>query len=181
MSEVSELIAVLESDLPNQSISVSGRRRHVILQALQLTDALRTPDTISLLVPISYQRLADLMSTFFESGDPVTSAWFRGAKFHPGDRDKLSRKTPLCEQPEFWQGDFSIHLQCEKPVPEDSGERVLTIVDLQRGLFLLATQGDGTRENVYAHHFCDILQDNIDASTADIFMQMVVYGTEVFA
>ena len=46
-----------------------------------------------------------------------------------------------------------------------------------RGLTKLATAEGGA----YAHHFNNIIRDSGDAETADILMQFVCFGKEVYA
>lgn len=134
---------------------------------------------LSIGISISYQRIADLMATFFESNDPVSASWYRGASV-PIELRKLARKTqmPWYADPATWaEPDLVITLKVDKPTHDDTGVRYIRLRDLQRGFAALATVQDGA----YVHHFADIMADNVDAGTADIFMQMVCFGEEVYA
>lgn len=130
-------------------------------------------------IHLSFQVLADLMTTFFESNDPVTRSWYRGADV-PIELRKAARKSgaPWYSHPETWADpDMILHVKVDRPTADDTGERFIRLRDLQRGFALLAMMQSGA----YAKHFADILSENHDAGSADIFMQMVVFGEETYS
>lgn len=173
----SELLAIFESEVSNQGITLSGKRRDLVIEALQIAAKAEDakPYGVLLAISVSYKRLADLMTTFFESGDPVTREWL-----HRAVRPAIAGRgtLPWYARPELYADPaMSFRVEVEKPSAADPGVRYLKLADLVRGLALLAVAKGGA----YAHHFQDFLADNEDAGTADIFMQMVVYGEEVFS
>jgi hypothetical protein len=136
-----------------------------------------TPTGFSVTIVLPPKRIADLMVTLIESGDPVTRSWL-GRVSASAEHRAVCTEKPWYSDSKFWaQSDFVLHVYCDKATSEDTGERFLKPADFAKGLSLLATVRDG----VYANHLADIIGDNEDASTADIFMQMVVYGDEVYA
>ena len=56
---------------------------------------------------------------------------------------------------------------------EDTKEFVVGIQQLRKGLEVMAVK--------YPRHFRDLVDENDDANTADIFGQCIVYGEEVFS
>lgn len=73
--------------------------------------------------------------------------------------------------------DFSAQITFDDPNTSDDGDfsasRNINRADLQRGLEVMAEK--------YRSHFNDLVSDSADANTADIFMQCVVFGEEIYA
>lgn len=179
MNRFTELLAVFENAESNRSIEISGRRRDTVIEALRAAGVANEHPAISVMVPISLtvERLADLMVTFVESG--VSQEWCNNMTTTPELRARYAKKDwPWYAAPALYSDPaFTLTLNVDKATESDTGLRVLTLHDLAKGLVLLATKADGA----YGRHFIDIMQENEDAATADIFMQMVVYGDEVFS
>jgi hypothetical protein len=140
--------------------------------------------TVSLTIPA--ERIADLMTTFFESGDPVSRSWCIGVKAGPHSlkawrKVKTEDDSHWYADPKFWSQPEWRFAICEENGDSDvsaSGKwHEIGPSEFVKGLTLLATSKDGA----YAKHFADILTDNTDAATADILMQMVCLGEETYA
>jgi len=123
----------------------------------------------SVILTIPADRIANMMISFVESGDPVTHAskggWCAGIslKFHT---------FPLWyASPETWSNDFTV------AVDEVGDGKIKTHfirrADLVRGLAILAEK--------YPDHFAMILRDDTDAPCADLFVQCVLFGEEKYA
>jgi hypothetical protein len=57
---------------------------------------------------------------------------------------------------------------------EEEGKKyVLNLANIKRGLQLMA-------ESSCKHHFCDILSENTDADTSDVFLQFCVLGELIY-
>lgn len=144
--------------------------------------------TVGFQVPITIDpnMISDLMTTFIESGDPVTHGWVLSVR-----RESSEPRTQgiWYSLPEFFADpDFKIAVYEDTDedgdVEEDDDgnvtngkKHIIGKAEIIKGFTLLASGHNGS----YAHHFTDIIRDNIDAGTADIFMQMVVFGEEVYA
>lgn len=144
--------------------------------------------TVGFSVPavVSPKMIADLITTFIESGDPVTHGWVLSVRRESPEPRKQGIWYSL---PEFFADpDFKIavyeDIDEDGEVEEDDDgnvtngkKHIIGKAEIIKGLTLLASGHKGA----YAIHLSDILSDNHDAATADIFMQMVVFGKEVYA
>lgn len=177
MNRFIELLAVLESDASNRSLEISGKRRDTLVEALRFAGAGSEHPEIAVTVPINFsaKRIADLITTFAESG--CSTEWCFSMSTTP-ELKALPGLGPWYAKPELYSNPaFMLSIKVDKITEDDTGMRYIDLLGLARGLQLLATKSDGA----YAHHFRDILQDNEDAATADIYMQMVCFGEEVFS
>lgn len=127
-------------------------------------------------VPVPWKTIADLMVSFVESGDPVTRGWCESVVADSASirrwktRDVVNDEDIWYAEAGFWSSPTWTIL-----VKEIDGKRwTLGPADFSRALCLLA---DGQ----YSQHFSDIISQNTDAGTADIFMQMAAFGEEKYA
>lgn len=140
--------------------------------------------TITVPVQISSETIANLFVTAIESGDPVTTAarggWCAGIELEsPGDvaPDDPAINDPWYANPRRYE-DPALRLKIVVVDDEDTGattDHFIGLKEIAAGLTKLAASAD------YNHHFSDIVGDNIDAATADIFLQFVCFGEEVYA
>lgn len=174
-----EMIAVLENSESVRSIGLTEKRIGTLLSALRMADAL-TNDAgthTSIVLCFTHQRIADMISAAIDT--PV-GEWLVKAKTGPvADRTGMAPRTPWYCQGAYWaKPDAS--LVCTVENPDSAGgviEKIITLEDFQRALALMATKDEGG----YGHHFGDFLKNNEDALTGDLFMQLAVYGEEVFS
>lgn len=144
----------------------------------------QTTPVLELGVPVvlafSHQRIADMVTTALES--PVGD-WLKRAVVARTSIDSkpLDNHFPWYSQGAYWsQPAAGIECVVENPESNRGGrnkDQTLRMEDFQRALILMATKDEGT----YSRHFADFLRSNEDANTADLFMQLAVYGEEVFA
>lgn len=77
--------------------------------------------------------------------------------------------------PGFWIGGGVAEVRFDKPDEDEgagTGRMTIGRADLRRGLSLMAEKAP--------RHFADLLNENDDATTHDVFMQMVVLGEIVY-
>jgi hypothetical protein len=129
--------------------------------------------TVMLKHEISPERIADLFITAIESGDPVTTAarggWCNG----------INLKGPLPDgnwyaDPKLYAGKFT--LEIIEVDDESTGHETKHRVGrraIEKGLAVMAKD--------FPKLFQWIVDDNVDASCADIFLQCVVFGEEKYA
>jgi hypothetical protein len=139
---------------------------------------------------ISAERIANLMISAIESGDPVTTAckggWCWGIYWHT--REATPRTNGLWyAKPAFWRGNFKIQIVevedenlYDRWLDDDGNIKsgafkvhTLHRADFVKGLTVMAEK--------YSHLFGEILNDNSDAPCADIFLQCVLFGEEKYA
>jgi hypothetical protein len=129
------------------------------------------PLEVTLSIPA--QRIADLMCSAIESGDPVTHGWcdgiyYRTVQTNPPDGNWY------VDHPEFYESaDFQIEVV---ELDDETGHKtshLITRTNLLHGLKVMAEH--------FPQHFVDFISENDDAATADIFLQCVVFGEEKYA
>lgn len=73
---------------------------------------------------------------------------------------------------EFWTRGGGAHLEFDKPTDDDPGTRDIGRADLERGLNVMA--------KIASEHLSDLIRENDDATTHDVFLQCVLFGEIVF-
>lgn len=137
-----------------ESGGVAGRR---------LPEITKVMFTVTTTVEITEQQVCDLLITAFECNDDV-SAWVERAEHRPYKRVR--------------EPDNDSRLRCaggreelELPVQiwelDEVKPHTLDLEAIQMGLTIMASE--------VPHHFRDILQDNVDATTADVFLQCCLF------
>lgn len=118
-------------------------------------------------IDLPAKRIADLMITAVE-GNHMTQSWCAGvylksARPAGGDRDD-----PWYADSRLYEGDFTleVHEIEDEGEPEETKAHTVTKADFEAGLKIIAEK--------YPHHITDILAENEDAVTADVFLQCVV-------
>jgi len=124
--------------------------------------------TMKIEIEIPADRIANMMVSAIESGDPVTRGWIADIRTDP-------KAEPLWyANPEFYAGTFLIEID---EFDEDTGKLVKThlVGDLAfaAGLKVMA--------NKYPGSFGQIMRDDTDAPCADVFLQCVCFGEEKYA
>lgn len=126
-------------------------------------------------VDISSERIASLMVSAIESGDPVTTAekggWCSSIMLIEGTglADSL-----WYANPELYERPFVIEIT--EVDDEKTGHTVKHRVDpakMAAGLSVMADR--------FGAQFGEILTDQADAATADIFLQSILFGEERYA
>jgi hypothetical protein len=112
------------------------------------------------------QRIADLMITALEGG---SNYWLLAARLdHPEDKTLLSEK-PWYASPELYD---NTALKIVFTEQEDAKEHLVTSVEIANGTQLMAEQSPG--------HFADFIAENDDATTAEVWLQYVIFGEIVY-
>jgi len=128
---------------------------------------------------ISAERIADLMTTAIESGDPVTTAarggWCSGIYWRtPRATPPLAGKDPWYARVSYWGGDFQITIvEVDDEVTGHKTEHVVGKNEFQRGLQVMAQK--------FPDAFGQIMANDIDAGCADLFLQCMLFGEERYA
>lgn len=138
-----------------------------------------TKITIPVTFDIPLERVVNCIVGFIENGyspwahaflsndDPTTVAALSSSK----DEER----TIWYARERFWQDKGSAHLRYDRAEDgegEGKGSMNIGLVDLQRGLATMAEKAPD--------HFADLVRENDDAVTHDVFMQMVVFQEIIY-
>ena len=135
-------------------------------------------------VNVPYERVADLLCGAFEGG----SNWATILQYVVPEADKLYS----LKDAETWKsiaGDGTIYKHIQYPLSEggavviqdlEEDESVneaikyyLTLAEIRSGLAVMA--------NRFPRHFGDFMNENDDATTADVFLQCCVFGDVIYS
>lgn len=119
-----------------------------------------TAVTIQVKHTIDRQRLEDLLVTAFEGG---SNYWISKVRWKSAKRDAYEAA--------FDDG-VSIYISAERGDPRSGEKYRLNLSNMRRGLQLMADK--------YPRHMADILAENDDATTADVFLQLSLFGEVVY-
>lgn len=129
-------------------------------------------------IEIPSDRIANLMISAIESGDPVTTAsrggWCAGIDLLSCLQDLPETEEPWYASEELWAADY--RLKVTEVDDESTGHTTDHLVgpaDVERGLGVMAKD--------FPLAFCMILQDDTDAPCADILLQCILFGEEKYA
>jgi hypothetical protein len=113
-----------------------------------------------------------------KDGDPVTTAarggWCEGIYHENPKAAPPAGEEPWYARPAYWGGDFQITIvEVDDERTGHTTEHQVGMERLQRGLEVMAQKFPGW--------FGEIIDDNVDAACADVFLQCVVFGEEKYA
>lgn len=122
---------------------------------------------------IPSDRIANMMISAIESGDPVTTAarggWCNGINSLSGPRSGL-----WYAEPSFWEGRFSVEIiEVDDETTGHETKHRIGPKDVKRGLEVMA--------KVFPHQFGQVMRDDTDAPCADAFLQSMLFGDEKYA
>ncbi len=126
-------------------------------------------------IEVPAARIANMMTSAIESGDPVTSAARGGWCV---SIDTKSRK-PFAgnwwyADAGFFEGGFNFDVvELDDETTGHETKHHVTSKDVERGLAVMAAK--------FPHIFANILNDDTDAPCADIFLQCTLFGEEKYA
>lgn len=124
---------------------------------------------ITTTVKLTPQRVSDLFVGAFEGG---SNYWMQSANIIVG-KERKEKGLVWWGAPAVFQGDYSFKVSYENPEKGPTYvSKTLTQDDVAKGAQIMAQK--------YPEHFADIVQDNEDAITADVFMQCIVLGEIVY-
>lgn len=129
-------------------------------------------------IDIPADRIANMMISAIESGDPVTTAarggWCSGIKKKSrSPRKKRTASSIWYADPAFYEGPFVIEVMEYDETTDTETRHSVNRGDVAAGLRIMARD--------FPAQFAQIIEDNTDAPCADIFLQCVVFGEEKYA
>lgn len=129
---------------------------------------------------ITREQVSNLLCSAFEGG---SNYWYRIEFFHAPDKYEFNAGADLNKPAGYFKqldyplnpGGFLVvsdyHAITGRDVPT---KRRLSLHSIQRGLELMAASKE------YAHHWRDFIAENDDAITADVFLQLCLFGEVVY-
>jgi len=122
-------------------------------------------------MPITDYRAADLLCGAFEGG---SNYWYLIDSYVKPEVEAKpwgDEYTPSYIFLPFSEGGAIVIVDMED---EDGEKFTLDRAAIERGKELLATDPN------YSHHYADVLQENDDADTSDVFLQLCLFGEVVY-
>ena len=120
-------------------------------------------------------RIANMMTSAIESGDPVTTAARGGwcVSIETKSRKPINGKWWWADAG-FFEGGFNFEVvELDDEITGHETRHHITSKDVAQGLTIMAQK--------FPHIFALILNDDTDGPCADIFLQCVVFGEEKYA
>jgi hypothetical protein len=117
-------------------------------------------------IEIDDERVFHLLTSALEGG---SNYWYMMTEYHiPAGNE--APEFPWHKAP-FLEGGYTLF--ADKENPEDKTRYRLNREAMEKGLQLLAKE--------YPHHFKDFIEENDDAETADVWLQLSLFGEVLYA
>lgn len=111
---------------------------------------------------VTLQQVTDLLISAIEGG---SNYWYR----LENDNDDTSRG--YWER--VWDSGLKVSDRCaDEPYKGEPTEKIINEKTMMEGLQLMQTK--------YPHHFANVVSDQGDASTGDVFLQLCVFGEIIY-
>lgn len=132
---------------------------------------------------ITREQVANLLCSAFEGG---SNYWYRIEKFHEPTAYEFNTGADLGRPAgHFKQIDYPLnpggYLVVSDHYGADGGnvkKRRLNLRSIERGLNLLAQAYAANKD--YGYHWRDFVEENDDATTADVFLQFCLFGEVIY-
>lgn len=139
-----------------------------------MSDSPIAADSIAVTVPlvVKCQRVQDLICTAFEGG---ANYWLHSAAFVSGLGPVPSYNVVWYGREGFFAHPFAFDVVFDSPDHAEGnrkGRKRITNADIAPALALMATK--------YPQHFADFLSESEDATTGDVFAQMLILGDLIY-
>jgi hypothetical protein len=124
------------------------------------------------ITPITAEMIANQVISGFEGG---ITYWAGKARPVIPAEDSFDHEdgNPWYARPSLYEGDFKIRIVQHEEHTQGAGTDVfMTPESVQRGLDLMASK--------YTEHFTDLISDNGDATTGDVFIQCCALGELIY-
>jgi hypothetical protein len=129
-------------------------------------------------IEITDKQIGDLLTTALEGG---SNYWYEIVKYQrpPGFADDWTYRVDTDRRSIFNHIDYPMNAGGSITIKSmEEPERcavTLTRAKLRRGMQALASSKE------YAHHFFDVLKEDMDDTTADVFLQFCLYGDVIYS
>lgn len=122
---------------------------------------------IALTAKVDWDKIVNAIIGAFEGG---STYWLRTADYvyQPDD----VKGNPLYAETDFWAKGGKMKLTYDDPEGDDLATKEISIDEIRKGLRSMATKDP--------RHFGDLLSENDDAATHDVFIQHVLFGEVIY-
>lgn len=122
---------------------------------------------IALTAKVDWDKIVNAIIGAFEGG---STYWLRTADYvyQPND----VKGNPLYAETDFWAKGGKMKLTYDDPEGDDLATKEISIDEIRKGLRSMATKDP--------RHFGDLLSENDDAATHDVFIQHVLFGEVIY-
>lgn len=122
-------------------------------------------------VEISNKEIASLLVSAIENTGHM-STWLQSVEFVGPDAAKVNEGYDWYAEGKSFNDTWGMKVQCDDPKDHQEGNakfiKTIHTPDLEAALHLLAKD--------HPRHFGDLISENADAITADVFIQLAIYG-----
>ena len=132
-----------------------------------------TPITVQATVEVPFEHITNALIGAIEGGSGYWMDSFAPLPASEDIRAELRAADKIWyAETEFWERGGGARLTFDKPTEADPGFRVIGKAELVTGLNAMAAKAP--------QHFADLVNENDDAITHDVFIQCVLFGEIVF-
>lgn len=132
-----------------------------------------TPITVQATLEVPFEHITNAIIGAIEGGSTYWMDSFAPLPASEDIRAELRADDKVWyAEPEFWERGGSARTTFDKPTASDPGHRTIGKDELVKGLSVMATKAP--------KHFADLISENDDAITHDVFIQCVLFGEIVF-
>jgi len=125
---------------------------------------------IPVIVEVSAEKVRDQICVAFEGG---SNYWLQEADLVQADIKPTEKPWYSC--PKLFEGKYQIALKYDDPKKDEGngeGRKTINQDDVQKGMFAMA--------NKSPRHFADLLNEEGDTITADVFFQYILFGEVIY-
>lgn len=132
-----------------------------------------TPITVQATVEVPFDHITNAIIGAIEGGSVYWMNFFAPLATSADLRAELKADDKIWyAETEFWERGGGARIEFDKPTESDPGFRNVGKAELVTGLNTMAAKAP--------KHFADLINENDDAITHDVFIQCVLFGEIVF-
>lgn len=127
------------------------------------------PPRVAITATVDWGKIVNAIIGAFEGG---SNYWLREAEYEHVPDPQPSDK-PWYAEESFWSNGGKMKLHYDNPEDgEDRASQIVGLLEIKKGLRIMAEK--------CPIHFADMLSENDDATTHDVFIQCVLFGEIVY-
>ena len=130
-------------------------------------------NTVKCEIDVPLERIVNCIIGAVEGG---SNYWLNEMHCLPASRDiradLMARDLIWYAEEEFWTRGGGATFKFDKPTADSTGTANVGMTQLRNGLNIMAQKAP--------RHFSDLIRENDDAETHDVFIQMVLFGEIIY-